>query len=90
MIQPRIQSRAVQLDPFVIVVAAIFGGTLLGVVGALLAIPFAAAGQIGVREFRLYRKGEFEEMGADLNADTLLLPEAGNDGESQPETPPPD
>ena len=57
-IQPRIQSRAVQLDPFVIVVAAIFGGTLLGIVGALLAIPVAAAGQIGVREFMLYRHGE--------------------------------
>ena len=46
VIQPRIQSRAVQLDPFIIVVAAIFGGTLLGVIGALLAIPVAAALQI--------------------------------------------
>jgi predicted PurR-regulated permease PerM len=69
VIQPRIQSRAVQLDPFVIVVAAIFGGTLLGVVGALLAIPVAAAGQIGVHEFMLYRRGELDEMGADLDAD---------------------
>ena len=39
VVQPRIQRRAVQLDPFVIVVAALFGGTLLGIVGALLAIP---------------------------------------------------
>ena len=39
VIQPRIQSRAVQLDPFVIVVAAIFGGTLLGIVGALSGDP---------------------------------------------------
>ena len=66
VVQPRIQSRAVQLDPFVIVVAAIFGGTLLGVVGALLAIPVAAAGQIGVREFVLYRRGDLERMGGDL------------------------
>ena len=80
VIQPRIQSRAVQLDPFVIVVAAIFGGTLLGVVGALLAIPVAAAGQIGVYEFRLYRKGEFDNMGADLEEGASLLPE--------PEVPP--
>ncbi len=57
VIQPRIQSRAVQLDPFIIVVAAIFGGTLLGIIGALLAIPVAAAIQIGVREFLLYRRG---------------------------------
>ena len=57
VVQPRIQSRAVQLDPFIIVVAAIFGGTLLGIVGALLAIPTAAALQIAVREWLLYRRG---------------------------------
>ena len=56
VIQPRIQGRAVQLDPFIIVIAALFGGTLFGVVGALIAIPFAAAGQIGVREFLSYRR----------------------------------
>ncbi len=74
VIQPRIQSRAVQLDPFVIVIAAIFGGTLLGIIGALLAIPVAAAGQIGVHEFMLYRRGEFDEMGADLDQDVKLTP----------------
>ena len=62
VIQPRIQSRAVQLDPFIIVVAAIFGGTLLGIIGALLAIPVAAALQIGMREFMLYRRGGIEAM----------------------------
>jgi predicted PurR-regulated permease PerM len=56
VVQPRIQSRAVELDPFVIVVAALFGGFLLGVIGALLAIPIAAALQIGVREFMAYRQ----------------------------------
>ena len=56
MVQPRIQSSAVELDPFIIVVAAIFGGTLVGVVGALLAIPTAAAIQIAVREFLEYRR----------------------------------
>jgi predicted PurR-regulated permease PerM len=57
VVQPRIQSRAVDLDPFIIVVAALFGGTLLGVVGALVAIPTAAAIQIAVREFLAYRRG---------------------------------
>ena len=90
VIQPRIQSRAVQLDPFVIVVAAIFGGTLLGIVGALLAIPFAAAGQIAVYEFRLYRKGEFDEMGADLGEGASLLPEVEDpEGPIDPDSPPP-
>ena len=56
VVQPRIQSRAVQLDPFIVVIAAIFGGTLLGVIGALLAIPSAAAIQIAVREYWDYRR----------------------------------
>lgn len=56
VIQPRIQSRAVDLDPFVVVIAALFGGTLFGVVGALVAIPAAAAIQIGIREFLRYRR----------------------------------
>jgi predicted PurR-regulated permease PerM len=50
VVQPRIQSRAVELDPFLVVVAALFGGALLGVTGALLAIPTAAAVQIALRE----------------------------------------
>jgi predicted PurR-regulated permease PerM len=56
VIQPRIQSRAVDLDPFIIVVAAICGGALLGIIGALLAIPAAAAIQIAVREYLAYRR----------------------------------
>jgi predicted PurR-regulated permease PerM len=56
VVQPRIQSRAVDLDPFIIVIAALFGGTLLGVIGALVAIPVAAAMQIGVREYLTYRR----------------------------------
>ncbi len=82
VVQPRIQSRAVQLDPFVIVVAAIFGGTLLGVVGALLAIPVAAAGQIGVREFMLYRRGELERMGGDLTEPLPIDPPDSSEGGS--------
>jgi predicted PurR-regulated permease PerM len=56
VVQPRIQSRAVALDPFLVVVAALFGGALLGVIGALLAIPSAAAIQIAVREWLEYRR----------------------------------
>ncbi|HET6831995.1 MAG TPA: AI-2E family transporter, partial [Solirubrobacterales bacterium] len=87
VVQPRIQSRAVKLDPFVIVVAAIFGGTLLGVVGALLAIPVAAAGQIGVREFMLYRRGELDQMGGELS-EGLPIEGPGSD-EGDTARPPP-
>ena len=61
MVQPRIQSRAVKLDPFLVVVAALFGGALLGVIGALLSIPTAAAIQIAMREFMEYRR-ESQEL----------------------------
>jgi predicted PurR-regulated permease PerM len=64
VIQPRIQSRAVDLDPFIIVVAAIFGAALVGVIGALLAIPAAAAIQISIREYLAFRREiQLEETG---------------------------
>ena len=53
VIQPRIQARAVQLEPLIVLVAVLFGSTLFGVLGALLAIPVAAAIQIAIREYRL-------------------------------------
>ena len=56
VVQPRIQSRAAELDPFIVVVAAIFGGALLGVVGALLAIPTAAVIQVAAHEYLSYRR----------------------------------
>jgi predicted PurR-regulated permease PerM len=42
VIAPRIMSRTVQVPGFVAVIAALAGGTLLGVLGALIAIPIAA------------------------------------------------
>ncbi|WP_210492622.1 AI-2E family transporter [Patulibacter sp. SYSU D01012] len=49
VIQPRIQNRAVGVHPFVVMVAVLFGGTLLGIPGALLAVPVAAAVQIAFK-----------------------------------------
>lgn len=54
VIQPRIQQRAVALEPFIILVAVLFGGALLGIFGALLAIPIAAASQIIYQEYRAF------------------------------------
>lgn len=51
LIQPQIQRRAVDINPFLVVVSVLFGGTLLGVVGALMAVPVAATIQIAVREY---------------------------------------
>jgi predicted PurR-regulated permease PerM len=57
VIQPRIQQRAVAVDGFVVIVAVLFGSTLFGIPGAILAIPAAAALQIIWREYRDYRHG---------------------------------
>jgi predicted PurR-regulated permease PerM len=56
VIQPRIQSRAVQLEPLLVLVSVLFGSTLFGVLGALLAIPVAAAIQITIREYTTLRE----------------------------------
>jgi predicted PurR-regulated permease PerM len=55
LIQPQIQKRAVDINPFLVVVAVLFGAALLGVLGALVAVPVAASVQIAVREYLDYR-----------------------------------
>jgi predicted PurR-regulated permease PerM len=55
VIQPRIQARAVQLEPLIVLIAVLFGSTLFGILGALLAIPVAAAIQITIREYMQQR-----------------------------------
>jgi len=58
VIQPRIQAKAVQLDPLIVLVSVLFGSQLMGVLGALLAIPVAAAIQITIREFTALRRAD--------------------------------
>jgi predicted PurR-regulated permease PerM len=55
VIQPQIQRRATEIEPFTVLVAVLFGATLFGIGGAILAIPAAASIQIAVREYMLYR-----------------------------------
>ena len=56
VIQPRIQSRAVNVEPFVVLVAVLFGSSLFGIFGALLAIPAAATIQIAIYEYAKFRR----------------------------------
>ena len=56
VIQPRIQQRAVDIHPFVVLVSVLFGSTLFGIGGALLAIPVAASAQIAVKEWWTFRR----------------------------------
>ena len=50
VVYPRVMSRSVDIPGWLIVIAALIGASLLGVVGALLAIPTAAALLLIVRE----------------------------------------
>ena len=64
IIQPRIQSRAVDVQPFAVLVAVLFGAALFGVLGALMAVPAAASAQIVARELlRQRREGQPDAQG---------------------------
>ncbi len=77
VIQPQIQQRAVEIEPFVTLVAVLFGATLFGVVGALLAIPAAASIQISVREYMAYRRDLAVEDGKSPSVSSEPAAEAG-------------
>jgi predicted PurR-regulated permease PerM len=55
---PRVYGRALRLSPAVVLVALLIGGTLLGILGALLALPMAAGARLIVRELRVELPGE--------------------------------
>src|SRR4029079_2857866 len=54
---PRIYGNALRLLPAAIVIALLLGGSLLGIVGALLALPVAAAVVMLTEELRLAMPG---------------------------------
>ncbi|HWG74663.1 MAG TPA: AI-2E family transporter [Acidimicrobiales bacterium] len=55
VLTPRIMARTVDVPGLVTVVAVLFGGALLGIVGALVAIPAAAAIKLLLRELAVPR-----------------------------------
>ena len=56
LISPRIMKKAVSVPAPIVVIAALLGGTLLGVLGALVAIPVAASIIIILREVWMPRQ----------------------------------
>jgi predicted PurR-regulated permease PerM len=76
VLQPQIQRRTVQVEPFIVLVAVLFGATLLGVLGALVAIPIAASIQIAARDWWQWRKESSGESQMELGA--------GGSGEASP------
>jgi predicted PurR-regulated permease PerM len=56
LVYPRVMSRSVDVNPAAAIVGALIGGTLLGFVGALLAVPATAAIQLILREVLVPRQ----------------------------------
>ena len=70
ILTPKIQGRAVNLSGFFIIVAVTLFGALLGVLGALTAVPLAATVQIFVQELTKARR---EKVAAARAAGGLFL-----------------
>ncbi len=68
ILTPKIQGKAVNLSGFFIIVAVTLFGALLGVLGALTAVPLAATIQIFVQELTKARRAKVEAARAALEA----------------------
>jgi predicted PurR-regulated permease PerM len=63
LLQPVIYRRTVALHPMLVIVAILIGAALLGIFGALLAIPIAGAIQIVVKDWWRVRKAGASVLG---------------------------
>ncbi|MCX5745833.1 MAG: AI-2E family transporter [Proteobacteria bacterium] len=70
---PRVYGHVLRMSPAVVLVALLVGGTLAGIVGALLALPIAAGLQMVVHELRVDLPGDMPTTDA-----THLLDERAN------------
>jgi predicted PurR-regulated permease PerM len=68
ILTPKIQGKAVNLSAFFIIISVTLFGALLGVLGALTAVPLAATIQIFVQELTKARREEVAEANAALEA----------------------
>jgi len=73
-IQPVVYGRALKVNPIVTILAVLVGASLLGILGALLAIPIAAAIQILLRDWWTHRPGA-------VVSDAYAAAENGSTGE---------
>jgi predicted PurR-regulated permease PerM len=75
VIVPRVMSKAVELHPLAVILALMVGGELMGIMGAVLSVPVAAAISVVVDEIRS------ERIAPGVDADDImsddLLPKEG-------------
>jgi predicted PurR-regulated permease PerM len=88
IIVPRVMSKAVELHPLAVLLALMVGGELMGVLGAVLAVPVTAAVSVIVDEIRS------ERLAPSIDAEEVvsddLLPKEGIYEQDGAETPAPD
>jgi predicted PurR-regulated permease PerM len=75
VIQPAVMHKTVQLNQLFVLVAALAGVELFGLIGALLAIPAAGVIQVIVRDVYDHRSGELKDEPT-IGADEVPLPQA--------------
>ncbi len=80
VLQPFIFKRTVNVHPLAVIVAILAGSSVLGVVGALVAIPIAASLQIVLKEYFADKT---------LTSGTVILPEDVPPPDAPPPDPPP-
>ena len=79
VIQPQVQKRTVDVHPFITIVSVLLGSSLLGILGALLAIPIAASIQILLREYFDPRTMSLRQAPPPPDEDTPPPPEPAGD-----------
>src|SRR3954452_4465927 len=62
VVYPIVYRQAVELSPFTTIVAVLIAGSLLGVVGAILAVPFAAVIKVVMREAGAPRRTRMAQL----------------------------
>ena len=62
VIQPRVMKRAIDMSPGAVIMAVMIGGSLLGIVGSLLALPVAAIIKIAIQELFLEDRLEADRV----------------------------
>jgi predicted PurR-regulated permease PerM len=68
-IVPRVMSRKVSISPLAVFIAFMIGASLLGIVGAIMAIPVAAIAQVAFDEVFVSRRERRQDLD---RAGTLL------------------
>jgi len=75
LLLPRVYGQSLRLSPLAVIIALLVGGTLLGIVGALLALPMAAGIRVLIENYRIElpgdQPGEQEEHAEEAHAEAV-------------------